>query len=253
MSRKSKGVTAIDKLLLQLLVKVILMTTRRNSYVQCVRSNPLYRCEVFKSKSPEERGEFVERKRICFNCINWKDHNSRSCKSPVRCKSLGCGKLHHTLLHRSTPPVEKKRKADTGTNTYTQNSAHKNSSNNVNLASEQSNEILLQEIPLRSINDDGSDVTTYGLIDSGSDVTMIDPSLVELLGLQGITGNLSLSTVNAKDRKETGIKVNFKVAPIEDPNNLGIDIRGAWAIKELDIPLKPYSVIQRDVGQWPQL
>ncbi|CAB4040210.1 Hypothetical predicted protein [Paramuricea clavata] len=42
----------------------------------CNNLHPLYRCEVFKSKSPEERGEFVKHNRICFNCINSKEHIS---------------------------------------------------------------------------------------------------------------------------------------------------------------------------------
>ena len=40
----------------------------------CNNLHPLYGCEVFKSESPEERGDFVKRNRICFNCINSKEH-----------------------------------------------------------------------------------------------------------------------------------------------------------------------------------
>ena len=39
-------------------------------------------------------------------------------------------------------------------------------------------------------------MTTYGLIDSGSDVTMIDPSLVDQLEIPGEPGQLFLSTVS---------------------------------------------------------
>ena len=45
----------------------------------------------------------------------------------------------------------------------------------------ESSEILLQIIPLKIIGNNGRSITTYGLVDSGSDVTMIDPSLVEQL------------------------------------------------------------------------
>ena len=47
-------------------------------------------------------------------------------------------------------------------------------------------------------------MTTYSLIDSGSDVTMIDPSLVQQLGIQGEEEQLLLSTVSQRDRQEKG-------------------------------------------------
>ena len=216
---------------------------------KCNNLHPLYRCEVFKSESPEERGEFVKRNRICFNCINSKEHISRTCNSSIRCRSPGCGKPHHTLLHMSSPPKEKKTKSDVGTMTL---SIDEFKSTN-NLTSKQRNEVLLQVIPLRIINEDGNQVTTYGLIDSGSDVTMIDLSLVERLRIKGSSGRISLSTVNTKDVEETGLKVDFTIAPTDDDNDLGINVNDAWAIKDLNIPLKPYSVVRRSVNQWPHL
>ena len=72
----------------------------------CVQCHPLYRCGVFKSKPVEERRSLVNRKRICFNCINSTEHTASSCKSPMRCRVPGCGRSHHTLLHLSGPSRE---------------------------------------------------------------------------------------------------------------------------------------------------
>ena len=52
---------------------------------------------------------------------------------------------------------------------------------------------------------------------------MIDPSLVERFGIKGSSSKISLSTVNAKDIEETGLKVEFKMASTDDNNDLGID------------------------------
>jgi hypothetical protein len=82
---------------------------------------------------------------------------------------------------------------------------------------------------------------------------MIDPSLVERLRIKGSSGRISLSTVNTKDVEETGLKVDFTIAPIDDDNDLGINVNDAWAIKDLNIPLKPYFVVRRSVNQWPHL
>jgi len=76
---------------------------------------------------------------------------------------------------------------------------------------EESSEILLQIIPLKVIGENGRSIATYGLVDSGSDVTMIDPSLTEQLDVQGEASQLFLCTVNQRDKKEQGVKVNFKI------------------------------------------
>ena len=137
----------------------------------CTRPHPLYRCETFKSKTVNERIEFVKAKRICFNCIN----------SAIRCKTPECGKPHQTLLHLSQPRHER-------------NVVHQ--TNNIEAAVVPAvplappdwedaplsvsatasmvkySEILLQIIPLKVIADNRN-----GLVDSGSDVTMIEPSI----------------------------------------------------------------------------
>ena len=65
----------------------------------CHQPHRLYQCEAFKSKSPKDRNDFVKQHKICFNCISSSLHNSRKCKSTIRCKVEGCGQAHHTLLH----------------------------------------------------------------------------------------------------------------------------------------------------------
>ena len=86
---------------------------------------------------------------------------------------------------------------------------------------------MLQEVPLPVINKVGNHITTYGLIDSGSDVTMIDPSLVERLKITGSSSKITLSTVNAKDVEETGVKVEFNIAPVDDNKDSGINVNDA--------------------------
>jgi hypothetical protein len=78
-------------------------------------------------------------------------------------------------------------------------------------------------------------------------------SLVERLRIKGSFSKLSVSTTNAKDIEKPGLKVDFKIAPIDDMNDQGINVCDAWAINDLNIPLKRYSTACRDVRQWPHL
>ena len=210
---------------------------------------------MFKLKPVNEIIEFVKTKQICFNCINSVEHSARSRKSPVRCKAPECGRHHHTLLHLSHPNHERN---------------FVNQTNNVKAAEVpavtldppngqnatpivcapttmvESSEILLQIILLKIIGDKDRSITTYGLVDSGSDVTMIDPSLAEQLKIQGETSQLFLSTV--REKREQGVKVNFKIASVIDQDIREIAVRNAWAMKDLAIPLKHVSVCKR-MGQ----
>ena len=116
----------------------------------------------------------------------------------------------------------------------------------------ESSEILLQFILLKVIGDNGRSLTTYGLVDSGSDVTIIDTSLIEQLEIQGEASQLFLSTVNQRQKRKQSGKVNFKISSVIDQDTREIAIRNAWAAKDLAIPLKHVSVRKR-LGQWPHL
>ncbi|XP_055680312.1 uncharacterized protein LOC129788362 [Lutzomyia longipalpis] len=63
---------------------------------KCGGAHPLYQCESFKALPVEERGRFVSKSSLCFNCIRG-NHPSKKCTSQSRCRL--CGKAHHTLLH----------------------------------------------------------------------------------------------------------------------------------------------------------
>ena len=113
----------------------------------------------------------------------------------------------------------------------------------------ESSGILLQIIPLQVIGDNEKSITIYGLVNSGSDVTMTDPSLIGQLGIQGEASQLFLSTVNQRDKMEQGVKVHFKIPSVIDQDTREIGIRTAWAVKDLAIPLKNVSLRKR-MGQW---
>ena len=189
----------------------------------CTRSHPLYGCETFKSKPVDERHEFIKRNRICFNCINFVEHSSESCKSSVRCQKPERGKRHHTLLPflSSNPERNGAHHANHIENTAIHDVPVARPSQDyppvllsgcATATMARPSDILLHIVPLKAIGNNGTRVTTYGLIDSGSDVTVIDSSLVEKLEIQGESSQLLLSIVTEKDKSQQGLKVDFKIA-----------------------------------------
>ena len=222
----------------------------------CTRSHPLYRCETFKSKPVNERHEFIKRSRICFNCINSVEHSSRSCKSSVRCQKPECGKRHHTLLHFASFNPERN---DAHQANHIENAAIHDVpvarplqadlpvplSGCATATMVRPSEILLQIVPLKVIGNNGTTVTTYGLIDSGSDVTMIDPSLVEKLEIQGESSQLLLSTVNQRDKRQQGLKVDFKIASIDDQDFRGCCVRRLGCVRPLHSSQAPRNTYKK--------
>ena len=116
------------------------------------------------------------------------------------------GKRHHTLLHFSSSNPERNSAHrvnhieniaihDVPVARPSQDDPPAPSSGCTTTTMVRPSEVLLQIVPLKVIGNNGTAVTTYGLIDSGSDVTMIDPSLVEKLGIQGESSQHLLSAI----------------------------------------------------------
>ena len=230
-------------------------TAKQDCCPMCYQSHRLYRCDLFKSKSPQERSDFVKQKQICFNCINSTSHNSKKCTSSTRCKVQGCGKTHHTLLHFTGPTGEARRlEVNQSEDVIKQDSIPDQATTSTCSAEGtfHSCEVLLQVVPIRVMSEAGNQITTYGLVDSGSDITMIDSSLVKLLNIKGSTSKLSLTTVNSFDSKEEGLKVNFKIAPVDNTSGHVVNVKSAWAVKDLTIPLK-HTRVTKSLEQWPHL
>ena len=65
----------------------------------CGQAHPLYRCDAFKGKTPQERAFLISAKKLCPNCLKDQEHSADNCPSSLRCRVTGCGAFHHSLLH----------------------------------------------------------------------------------------------------------------------------------------------------------
>ena len=131
----------------------------------------------------------------------------------------GCGRAHHTLIHFAEPKENLNQETVDQNIGVNQNSVpDQGTLSTVSSAASDSCDVFLQIIPVKVISNSGNQITTYGLIDSGSDIIMIDPSIVKLLKIEGGPSKLTFTTVNNADREE-GVKVNFKIAPVDNQND----------------------------------
>ena len=66
--------------------------------VACKDKHPLWRCPVFRKKTPTERARIVADNKLCFSCFQ-PNHSFRQCPQPHKCTKDGCESSHNTFLH----------------------------------------------------------------------------------------------------------------------------------------------------------
>lgn len=70
-------------------------SSKNTECIICKGPHHFAQCSTFKSKSIQERIEYVKSQKRCFNCLG--KHFSNDCPSSKRCSV--CGKKHNTSLH----------------------------------------------------------------------------------------------------------------------------------------------------------
>jgi len=126
----------------------------------CSANHQLWKCERFKSKPVQQRWIFVEKQKLCFNCLGSK-HTRNICRCSQKCKN--CNKPHHTLLHRDEMTALANRAKQNQCDGASQTVASVKS-----VALKPKAGVRLMVAPVRVFIDDGSRfVDTYCFLDNG--------------------------------------------------------------------------------------
>ncbi|KAJ0184020.1 hypothetical protein K1T71_000443 [Dendrolimus kikuchii] len=154
----------------------------------CSGSHLLYQCKQFSSLSSEQRTEFVQTKRLCFNCLA-PNHSVKFCRQSTCCRR--CGKRHHSLLHLDN----KDESNPNGSNEQVK------SENQINVSSHfaqeiiNQGEVLLATAVVKIISNTGCTLIVRALIDQGSEASFINEATVQALGLKRTSVNGIVSGV----------------------------------------------------------
>ena len=146
----------------------------------CDIDHQLPKCQAFINMSVLSRWNVARRKRACFTCLR-RVHVSERCNRAKECGEGGCKGVHHPLLHR-----------DEYLNTVKDKCVP---SGICNSTLQTPSGTCLGVVPVRLRGPKGF-ALTYALLDSGSDVTLIEKSLVDEVGLSGKAADLNVSTVS---------------------------------------------------------
>lgn len=206
---------------------------QRPNAKQCVicdkSGHMVEQCVKFDRFSPDERWKAVRLHDLCRSCL--KNHAPWPCRRPKECSVSGCRIRHHPLLH------------------YPSNNLRPTISSSQNHHSV-GHKVIYRIIPV-TVYGISDPVHTYALLDEGSEVTMIERSLADQLGLKGISDPLHLRWTGDVTRVESGSRVM----------NLAISGRGkakhhelinARTVEKLELPVQSIK-LRELVEAYPHL
>ncbi|XP_037024126.1 uncharacterized protein LOC119066014 [Bradysia coprophila] len=193
-----------------------------------------WQCAVLLNKNIEQRWNLIKEKKLCFSCL-MTGHNANNCTRLYQCGIDGCQRNHNKVLHNKMK-VEGKVEQQ----------------NNITLATVQSSHRTNLRILPVIVCFNGREVKTYALLDNGSQSTLITSSLVDRLGVTGISSPIILQWPNGEFSTENDSQiVNLSIRGIFNGAKT-YSLIGAQTAKKLCLV---QQTINREklIAQWPYL
>ena len=134
--------------------------------------------------------ERMKKEKLCFNFLKG-NRNADKCSSKNKCFPPGCAKHHHTSLHDYL-----KKKVDDTDKENTKVCMSKTAKHQA---------VFFQIVTVKVQSKDGRFVSTYALLDSGSENTLARAEFLRRLDLEGKTKLINISSI-----KDTGKTIRIK-------------------------------------------
>ncbi|XP_062540921.1 uncharacterized protein LOC134208963 [Armigeres subalbatus] len=156
------------------------------------------KCKLFGELSYESKWSVIREAKVCRKCL--RKHNG-TCRQQNKCGINGCTYLHHSLLHNENNEGSK-----------LGSGAEAARDSNCYVHQTQTNDVLFRIVPV-VLYGPAKMVQTYAFIDDGSELTLMEHSLAQELGLQGSQAALCLRwTGDAKRIENNSQKVEVDIS-----------------------------------------
>ena len=185
--------------------------------VACKESHPLWRCPVFRRKTPTERTKLAAESKLCFSCLN-EGHAFRQCPQPRKCTKEGCSSSHNTLLHgsekifpqRVSGAENKDNKVTTGRSTKVSQKSTGSESSGMPAVSDVKGLLQITEVELESPS---CSEKVLVLCDSACSHSWISKRLADKLQVKGSPTKLTVHGINSQQQIDTET-VELKLTPV---------------------------------------
>ncbi|GFQ85683.1 DUF1758 domain-containing protein [Trichonephila clavata] len=207
-----------------------------NFKCSCCKMNHLvFKCLKFKEMSVKERKQFVNKQKLCMNCLSDK-HTESHCNSTFTCHF--CKKRHHSLLYdnnfKNYAMSSNKSHHAQGQNQIG-NDTNPNKTVTASVNSMQKNFSLLPTIRVNIKNILGENCQVRVMTDSGSESTFISEKCLKLLGLKRKNARLQIRGLQDSNIAMTKGCVEMDLVSLHDPK-VKLPVK-AYVLEKLTAPL----------------
>ncbi|XP_062701549.1 uncharacterized protein LOC134285208 [Aedes albopictus] len=194
----------------------------REPCLVCKGSCPaIAKCSRFVDFNYESKWATVKECKLCRKCL--RKHNG-SCKQQKKCDTNGCAFLHHPLLHKpdiqnskSSGSLSEPTEPEPSCNVHQGQSA-----------------VLFRIVPV-ILYGPKKTIQTYAFIDDGSELTLIESTLAEELGVEGPKKSLCLKwTGGTRKIENESQQVNLKISGVNSEATK-FDLLGISTLSSLQI------------------
>lgn len=210
--------------------KLMPVTANNSANNECVvckgGCSTVAKCSRFEEFSYDSKWAAVKECKLCRKCL--RRHNG-SCKLQRKCEVNGCTFLHHPLLHKPESFNQKP-------STMNQANTHprpEDSESSCHVHQVQS-AVLFRILPVVLYGPEKV-VRTYAFIDDGSELTLIEQSLADELGIEGPKKSLCLKwTGGTRKMENESQQVNLQISGVGNEATK-FDLSGINTLSSLQI------------------
>ena len=185
--------------------------------VACKDSHPLWRCPVFRRKTPTKQTKLAPEGKLCFSCLN-EEHAFRQCPQPRQCTKEGCSSSHNNLLHcsdrvfprRTSNEESKNNKIDTGRSSKVSQKQSSSESSGMPAVSDVKGLLQITEVKLESPS---CSEKVLVFCDSACSHSWISKRLADRLQVKGSPTKIAVHGINSQQLIDTET-VELKLTPV---------------------------------------
>ena len=215
----------------------------------CSGAHWLTECTKFAAKSPSERILWFKSEGRCFLCHK-KSHRSGDCISKRRCTVPNCGARHSVLLHDVFVRKVEQTPAKTSS---TQSGSDAPKPQAVGSTTRGNTPVVyLQTLPVRVHSPNGRVVETFAMMDSGSQITLVNELFAKEIGLNGPAAPLCIGNLRENEPIQKSKRVTFWLSDPKNPSMTPLKVQEAWTYNtSFNLPKQsiPHSVS----NHWPHV
>lgn len=205
----------------------------------------IYNCKQFTKLPVENRYDFVQTNRLCFNCLI-PNHTVLNCRQTSTCRI--CNKKHHSLLHAEKRRSENENSGEEDNNHRDQRENEQDIKTHFSKRDQPGQNVLLATALVNVPSGRGKSHVFRALIDQGSQASFVTESMVQSLGLKRIRINGVVTGIGEENNKlNTKYIVKFTLQSRYD-TTFTIQVQ-AYVLNSLTTYLPSTEVLL----DWPEL